>query len=94
MAKKQGAAQVYQAVLLRGEFKNKVFCLFDGDDDFSVELECRNTGGTHNTRLTRSKGSPANWLLKPNTFLDFNSCQQKIQEIMAESRCGLLRGNE
>jgi len=89
-AKKQGMA-VFQVVWLRGKYRKKTFCLFDNDDESSIDVECRNTGGTYHDKPKRQKGSPANWLLKPNTFLDYNSCQKKAEEIMAKSRCGLLR---
>lgn len=92
VAKKQGASVVFQVVWLGGRYRNKTFCLFNNDDESSVALECRNTGGTYHDKPKRAEGSPANWLLKPNTFLDYNSCQKKVEEIMAKSRCGLLRG--
>jgi len=93
-AKKQGASAVFQVVWLRGKYRNKAYCLFDEDDEYSIGVECRSTGGTYRDKPKREKGSPVNWLLKPNTFLDYNSCQKKAEEIMAESRCGLLRGSE
>ena len=93
-AKKQGASAVFQVVWLRGRYRNESYCLFNEDDEHSISLECRNTGGTYRDKPKREKGSPANWLLTPNTFLDYNSCQKKAEEIMAKSRCGLLRGVE
>lgn len=88
---KHGYKPVYQVVWKKGEFKNRIFCLFDGDDESSVELECKNTGGTSFGKAGRFDDSPANWLLKPNTFLDYDSCKVKADELMAQSNCGLLR---
>lgn len=104
-AKKQGASAVFQVVWLAGAYRNKSYCMFDGDDESSIKLECRATGGTYYELVQNKvfpyaatsrfdKGSPANWLLKPNTFLDSNSCQKKAEEFMAKSRCGLLRGDK
>ena len=89
---KHGYKPVYQVVWKKGEFKNRIFCLFDGDDGSSVELECKNTGGRSVGKAGRFDDSPANWLLKPNTFLDYDSCKVKADELMAQSNCGVLRG--
>ena len=104
-AKKHGASEVFQVVWLGGAYRSKTFCMFDDDDESSIDLECTGTGGTYDgivqnevfpyAQVSRfTKGSPANWLLKPNTFLDPSSCKKKAEEIMAKSRCGLLRGNK
>ena len=63
---------------------------------YSVDLSCENTSGLGGTRSQKQassgwnmsyRGRTANWLVKPNTFLDFKACKTAMQKVRDEHKC-------
>lgn len=62
----------------------------------SIDLTCADTGGVGGarTQYRRELGGPvqqkaqgANWLFKPNTFLDYDQCMEAMQKVRDENKC-------
>lgn len=65
-------------------------------EKYSVKLSCENTSGLGGTRSQKKassnwnmsyRGRAANWLVKPNTFLDFKACKSAMQKVRDENSC-------
>lgn len=63
---------------------------------YPVKLSCENTSGLGGTRSQKKassnwnmsyRGRAANWLVKPNTFLDFEACKTAMQKVRDENNC-------
>lgn len=66
------------------------------DIKYSLRLKCSDTGGIGGARSQfrvelggreKQRGQGANWLVKPNTFLDYQECKEAMQKLLDEHRC-------
>lgn len=85
-------SEIFQLIYLSGEYKSAPHCVTESDKDnaYSISLKCKVTQGVSAFRPTRSRGSPANWLAQPNTFLSEQACLEKLEEIQSASVCSEL----
>ena len=74
---------------VRDVFKNR-------RSEFAISLRCQDTGGIGGVSSRyrqevwgrkEQKGFPANWLVKPNTFLGYQECKEAMQKVLDEHKC-------
>lgn len=63
---------------------------------YSVKLTCVDTGGVGGARSqyyrelsgpSKSTAQAANWLFRPNTFIDYEQCTEAMQKVRDENKC-------
>jgi hypothetical protein len=68
----------------------------DRRSKFAISLRCQDTGGIGGVPSRyrqevwgrdEQKGFPANWLVKPNTFLDYQKCEEAMHKVLEEHKC-------